>query len=108
MIALFIGRHSLFKKGRAALAEIFFSFWEKLLWNVPGAGKRRADCIRTMIGEYESGCIGHGDLIWSYAEIREKNLYEEVGWVVLGGPIGRLLLSLRNTPFSFLLKFRVQ
>jgi len=86
---------------------MFFGFWERLLWNVPGGGKRRADRIRTMIGEYGSGCIGQGDLLWSYAEIREKNLYEEVGWVVLGGPIGRLLRYSRNTPFSFLLKFVV-
>lgn len=54
---------------------------EEFSWIAPGASKRRGDYIRKMIDGWNEGYIGD----WKYSEIREKNLYEQVGWAVLPG-----------------------
>lgn len=54
---------------------------EEILWIAPGAGKRRGDYVRKMLEGWDEGYIGD----WKYSEIREKNLYEQVGWAVLPG-----------------------
>lgn len=68
------GRHS-----------VFYGFWEELLWHLPGGLAKRTDYIRKMVGRGTedrsiSGYLGK----YSYEEIREQNLYEEVAKTTLG------------------------
>lgn len=70
------GRHS-----------VFYGFWEELQWHLPGGLALRTDYIRKMVeprddapGRTFEGYIGK----YSYTEIREQNLYEEVAKTTLG------------------------
>lgn len=62
-------------------ATTWKGFCEELSWITPGATKRRADFVRKMIDGWDEGYVGK----WRYSEIRDNNLYEEVGWHVLPG-----------------------
>lgn len=57
---------------------------EDLLWILPGAGKRRASYIKELVKEGDGYMISSKGS-WSYQEIRDNNLYEEVGWAMLPG-----------------------
>ena len=75
--------------GEMSLKNQVKSFWEEFLWASPAGRKYRGDYVREMIAtitEYNPRVRGFLQG-YSYEEIAEKNLYEQVGTEMLPGPI---------------------
>ena len=66
-------------------------FWrclgDDIMWFLPGGNKRKADYIRDRMDGFDDGCIGE----YNYRDIREYDLYEEVGKACLPGRISFII-----------------
>lgn len=63
----------------------FAILWEDTLNELPGGANRKGQYIRERVGEEGDGGMISATGSWRYKDIREKNLYNEVGKAMLPG-----------------------
>lgn len=65
---------------------VFECLWEDILFFTPGGLKRRAENVRIRVSRGSGYMPGPGRRTYSYEEIRDQNLYEEVATHLFGTP----------------------
>lgn len=72
----------------SSLRMVWRCWQEERSWILPGGRKLKGEYIKKLMGSFENGHIGE----WRYRDIRENNLYEEVGDAELPG-LGHYILT---------------
>lgn len=59
--------------------------WEDFLFALPGSRRRKGNYIRECMGDLPDGAMISSTGSWDYQEIRDGNLYDDVGEAMLPG-----------------------